>query len=133
MVAVVIRCCVAMNCCCQMSYCHCCCCCMLPLLLLSVRCCLSLLLLFSVLLMCCCCGQVVKLIGSRKDLTEDRLDELEELVMDSTKAEAIFDAAKMSMGMWPVVHQAGCRGVGLLSFLPTFKFAPSWHFCTQAT
>ena len=41
----------------------------------------------------------MKFIGSRKDLTDDKLDGLEELVMDSTKAEAIFDAAKMSMGM----------------------------------
>ena len=42
--------------------------------------------------------QVVKFIGSRKNLTEDKFDELEEMVMDSTKVEAIFDAAKMSMG-----------------------------------
>lgn len=42
--------------------------------------------------------KVVKFIGSRKDLTEDKLDALEELVMDSMKAEAIYEAAKMSMG-----------------------------------
>jgi hypothetical protein len=55
--------------------------------------------------------QVVKFIGSRKDLTEEKLDELEEMVMDSTKAEAIFDAAKMSMGVlvcWVVAIGCCC-------------------------
>lgn len=42
---------------------------------------------------------MVKFIGSRKNLTEDKLEELEELVMDSTKVQAIYEAAKMSMGM----------------------------------
>lgn len=41
---------------------------------------------------------MVRFIGSRKDLTEDKLEELEELVMDSTKAQAIFEAARVSMG-----------------------------------
>lgn len=41
---------------------------------------------------------MVRFIGSRKNLTEDKLDELEEMVMDSTKAQAILEAAKMSMG-----------------------------------
>ena len=40
----------------------------------------------------------MRFIGSRKNLTEDKLDELEEMVMDSTKAQAIVEAAKMSMG-----------------------------------
>ncbi len=43
--------------------------------------------------------KAVKFIGSRKALTEDKLDDLEELVMDSTKAQAIWEASKMSMGM----------------------------------
>lgn len=40
----------------------------------------------------------MKFIGSRKDLTEDKLDELEGMVMDSMKAQSIYEAAKMSMG-----------------------------------
>ncbi len=43
-------------------------------------------------------AQVARFVGNRKDLTEDRLDGLEELVMDSTKAQAVFEAARMSMG-----------------------------------
>ena len=43
-------------------------------------------------------ARVVRYVGSRKDLTEERLDGLEEIVMDSTKAQAIFEAARMSMG-----------------------------------
>ena len=41
---------------------------------------------------------MVNFIGSRKNLTEDKLEGLEEIVMDSTKVEAIYEAAKMSMG-----------------------------------
>ena len=41
---------------------------------------------------------MVRFIGSRKNLTEDKLDPLEEIVMDSTKVEAIFEAARVSMG-----------------------------------
>ena len=40
----------------------------------------------------------MKFIGSRKDLTADKLEDLEEIVMDSSKAEAIMESAKMSMG-----------------------------------
>ncbi|XP_055903873.1 nucleolar protein 56 [Eupeodes corollae] len=40
-----------------------------------------------------------KFIKDRKSLTQDKLEELEEIVMDSSKAQAIIDAAKMSMGM----------------------------------
>ena len=43
---------------------------------------------------------MVRFIGSRKDLTEDKLDDLEEIVMDSTKCQAIFEAARMSMGKY---------------------------------
>ena len=52
---------------------------------------------------------MVKFIGSRKDLTEDKLEKLEEIVMDSTKVEAIYEAAKMSMGMYA---QHNTRGRG---------------------
>ncbi len=41
---------------------------------------------------------MVRFIGSRKDLTEDKVEQLEELVMDSTKCEAIIEAARVSMG-----------------------------------
>lgn len=38
-------------------------------------------------------------IGNRKTLDESKLDELEEIVMDRSKAEAILDASRSSMGM----------------------------------
>lgn len=38
-------------------------------------------------------------IGNRKELSEENLDQLEELVQDRAKAEAILDAARSSMGM----------------------------------
>ena len=41
---------------------------------------------------------MARFIGSRKDLTEEKMEELEELVMDTTKAQAIFEAARVSMG-----------------------------------
>ena len=36
--------------------------------------------------------------GDRKSLSEERMEGLEEVVMDSTKAQAIVEAARMSMG-----------------------------------
>merc|ERR1712226_451555 len=42
---------------------------------------------------------VVKLIKNRKELTQDKLEELEEILMDSGKAKTVIDAAKASMGM----------------------------------
>ena len=62
-------------------------------------------------------AKVSRFVGSRKNLTEDRLDELEELVLDSTKAQAIFEAAKVSMGesasliRAPWVSQLACLGL----------------------
>jgi nucleolar protein 56 len=44
-------------------------------------------------------ARVVALIKNRKELTDDLLGQLEEVVMDSSKAQAIIDASKMSMGM----------------------------------
>lgn len=44
-------------------------------------------------------AKTAKFIKDRKSLTDDKLEELEEIVMDSSKAKAIIDAAKMSMGM----------------------------------
>ena len=50
-------------------------------------------------------ARVVKLIGSRKEFSEDKLPELEEMVMDESKAKAIYDATKVSMGMWRHVQR----------------------------
>uniref|UniRef100_A0A2M4A4R2 Nucleolar protein 56 n=1 Tax=Anopheles triannulatus TaxID=58253 RepID=A0A2M4A4R2_9DIPT len=44
-------------------------------------------------------AKVAHFIKDRKSLTKESLEGLEELVMDSEKAQAIIDAAKMSMGM----------------------------------
>ncbi|XP_034254966.1 nucleolar protein 56 [Thrips palmi] len=44
-------------------------------------------------------AKTARFIKNRKDLTEESLEGLEEIVMDSSKAQAILDAAKMSMGM----------------------------------
>ncbi|XP_033340792.2 nop56 ribonucleoprotein [Megalopta genalis] len=44
-------------------------------------------------------AKVTQLIKNRKELTEEKLEALEEIVMDSAKAQAIIDASKSSMGM----------------------------------
>ncbi|XP_062587548.1 nucleolar protein 56-like [Saccostrea cucullata] len=44
-------------------------------------------------------AKVVRLIGNRKEYTDESLEQLEELVMDSGKAQAILDASRSSMGM----------------------------------
>ncbi|XP_003393259.1 nucleolar protein 56 [Bombus terrestris] len=44
-------------------------------------------------------AKVAKLIKNRKDLTNEKLEALEEIVMDNAKAQAIIDASKSSMGM----------------------------------
>lgn len=44
-------------------------------------------------------AKVAKLIKNRKELTQEKLEGLEEIVMDSAKAQAIIDASKSSMGM----------------------------------
>ncbi|XP_062612283.1 nucleolar protein 56-like [Saccostrea cucullata] len=44
-------------------------------------------------------AKVVRLIGNRKEFTDESLEQLEELVMDSGKAQAILDASRSSMGM----------------------------------
>lgn len=44
-------------------------------------------------------AKVAQLIKNRKELSQDHLDALEEIVMDSAKAQAIIDASKSSMGM----------------------------------
>ena len=59
-------------------------------------------------------ARTVKLIGSRKEFTEDKLEKLEAIVMDSTKVEAIYEAAKVSMGK----RHIGSRGYGFLPVAP---------------
>lgn len=44
-------------------------------------------------------AKVAQYIKNRKDLSEEKLEPLEELVMDSVKAQAILDASRSSMGM----------------------------------
>lgn len=44
-------------------------------------------------------ARLAKFIKNRKDLTEESLEGLEEITMDSGKAQAILDASKSSMGM----------------------------------
>ncbi|XP_034945456.1 nucleolar protein 56 [Chelonus insularis] len=44
-------------------------------------------------------AKVTKFIKNRKTLNEEKLEGLEEIVMDSAKAQAIIDASKSSMGM----------------------------------
>lgn len=44
-------------------------------------------------------AKVAQLIKNRKELTDEKLEALEEVVMDSAKAQAIIDASKSSMGM----------------------------------
>lgn len=43
-------------------------------------------------------ARVVKHIKNRKEMTEEMVEQLEEIVMDAAKAKAIYDAARMSMG-----------------------------------
>ncbi|XP_067232500.1 nucleolar protein 56 [Chanodichthys erythropterus] len=43
--------------------------------------------------------KLAKLIGNRKELSEESLEALEEITMDSAKAQAILDASRSSMGM----------------------------------
>lgn len=44
-------------------------------------------------------ARVARAIKNRKELTDDKITTLEEIVMDSARARAIIDAAKSSMGM----------------------------------
>ena len=43
-------------------------------------------------------AKVVRLIKNRKEITDDMVEQLEEIVMDSAKAKAVSDASKSSMG-----------------------------------
>ncbi|XP_019736148.1 nucleolar protein 56 [Hippocampus comes] len=43
--------------------------------------------------------RLTRLIGNRKELTDESVESLEEVVMDNAKAQAILDASRSSMGM----------------------------------
>ncbi|XP_061730705.1 nucleolar protein 56 [Nerophis ophidion] len=43
--------------------------------------------------------RLAQLIGNRKELTDESVESLEEIVMDNAKAQAILDASRSSMGM----------------------------------
>uniref|UniRef100_A0A8D0G999 Nucleolar protein 56 n=1 Tax=Sphenodon punctatus TaxID=8508 RepID=A0A8D0G999_SPHPU len=43
--------------------------------------------------------RLAKFIGNRKELSEEKLEGMEEIVMDGAKAQAILDASRSSMGM----------------------------------
>ncbi|KAM8939634.1 nucleolar protein 56 [Pelodytes ibericus] len=43
--------------------------------------------------------RMTKYIGNRKELSEENLEGMEEIVMDSAKAQAVLDASRSSMGM----------------------------------
>merc|ERR1712183_134392 len=44
-------------------------------------------------------AKVVKLIKNRKELNQDMLEQIEAILMDSARAQAVIDASKSSMGM----------------------------------
>ena len=54
-------------------------------------------------------AKVARLIKNRKDLTDDKLAELEEIVMDDAKVKAICDAARSSMGELILIFYDTCR------------------------
>nr|XP_033810237.1 nucleolar protein 56 isoform X3 [Geotrypetes seraphini] len=43
--------------------------------------------------------RMAKYIGNRKELNEEKLEEMEEILMDGAKAQAVLDASRSSMGM----------------------------------
>ena len=46
-------------------------------------------------------ARVAHYVGDRKTLTDERTEGLEEILMDSMKAQAVLEAARMSMGECP--------------------------------
>ena len=43
-------------------------------------------------------ARVAQYVGNRKQLTEDRLEGLEKILLDSEKTRAVYDASRSSMG-----------------------------------
>ncbi|KAM6979653.1 nucleolar protein 56 [Aplochiton taeniatus] len=66
--------------------------------------------------------RLAQLIGNRKELSEESLPSLEEVVMDSAKAQAVLDASRSSMGMdiSPIdlinIERFSCRVVSLAAY-----------------
>ncbi len=48
--------------------------------------------------------RLAKLIGNRKELSEESLESLEEVVMDNAKAQAILEASRSSMGQQNIYY-----------------------------
>ena len=68
-------------------------------------------------------AKVVKFVKNRKELAADQLDALEELVMDSAKAKAIYEASKSSMGKSNAIYYL----IFILKFIYLGKF--SFSYC----
>lgn len=49
-------------------------------------------------------AKCVKIIKNRKEMTDDMLEQLEEVLMDSAKAQAVIDASKSSMGIFKLIN-----------------------------
>lgn len=49
-------------------------------------------------------AKVVKYVGDRKQFTEDKVEGLEEIIMDAGKAAAVLSASKSSMGNTYILH-----------------------------
>ncbi|XP_051955475.1 nucleolar protein 56 [Xyrauchen texanus] len=66
--------------------------------------------------------KMARLIGNRKELSEERLEAIEEITMDSAKAQAILEASRSSMGMdiSPIdlinIESFSCRVVSLTDY-----------------
>ncbi|XP_063781572.1 nucleolar protein 56-like [Pseudophryne corroboree] len=66
--------------------------------------------------------RMAKYIGNRKELSEEKLEEMEEIVMDSAKAQAVLDASRSSMGMdiSPIdlinIESFSCRVISLSEY-----------------
>ena len=66
-------------------------------------------------------AKTAQYVKSRKDFTEDMLEGLEEIVMDSAKAKAIYDASKSSMGKLTASVYIACYRLKLNSCKKTFN------------
>lgn len=76
-------------------------------------------------------ARVAQYVGNRKLLTEDKLEGLEKILLDSEKTRAIYDASRSSMGNEPVMF-IGVYFVFLdfeLLYLrdPVIPIMPNWH------
>lgn len=65
-------------------------------------------------------AKVAKYIKNRKEFTDEMLEGLEEIVMDSAKAQAILDASRSSMGklFYVLVYRTICVGYVFKNFKP---------------